>query len=82
MNILRDHVTTERTNVSHDQIPESLSMDIKGKKRVISAAYGINNYSNQLVGHMIVHNKCVTVSTCPQTAMDLYIIMEPRLDSC
>ena len=42
VNILGDHVTTERTNVSHDQIPEPLSMDIKGKKRVISAAYGIN----------------------------------------
>ena len=51
VNMLGDHVTTERTNISRDQIPEPLSMDIKGKKRVISAAYGINN------GHMIVHNK-------------------------
>ena len=39
MNILGDHVTTARTSVS--QTPEPLSMDIKGKRRIISAAYGM-----------------------------------------
>jgi hypothetical protein len=40
INILGDHVTLEKIGAS-TQTPEPLSMDIKGKKKIISAAYGM-----------------------------------------